>query len=196
MRLLLVPGLLLAAYLFGGIPFGLLLGKYVGGVDVRAIGSGNIGATNVARSAGKMLGVVTLLLDACKGAAPVLLARYVLDQPAQVVSAVGVAAVVGHVFPVYLRFRGGKGVATGLGVFLALTPLASLAALFVFVVVFGLTKMVSPGSLAAAVALVGAIAYLGEPRPVLVAALAVTGLIFIRHSGNIRRLVNKTEHRV
>lgn len=193
---MLVPGLLLAAYLFGGIPFGLLLGKYVGGVDVRAIGSGNIGATNVARSAGKTLGVVTLLLDACKGAAPVLLARYVFDQPAQVVSAVGVAAVVGHVFPVYLRFRGGKGVATGLGVFLALTPLASLVALLVFVAVFGLTKMVSPGSLAAAIALVGAIAYLGEPRPVLVAALAVTGLIFIRHTGNIRRLVNKTEHRV
>lgn len=193
---MLVPGLLLAAYLFGAIPFGLLLGKYVGGVDVRATGSGNIGATNVARSAGKALGILTLLLDALKGAAPVLVTRYALEQPIQVVSAAGVAAVVGHVFPVYLRFKGGKGVATGLGAFLALTPIATLIAFVVFGVVFGLTRLVSPGSLAAAAALVGAILYLGEPRPVVVAAAAVTGLIFVRHLGNIRRLIQRTEPRL
>jgi glycerol-3-phosphate acyltransferase PlsY len=189
-------GLLLAAYLFGAIPFGLLLGKYVGGVDVRAAGSGNIGATNVARSAGKVLGLVTLLLDAAKGATPVLVARHVLDQPVEVVAAAGVAAVVGHVFPIYLRFKGGKGVATGLGVFLALSPLATLAAALAFAVVFGLTRLVSPGSLAGAAALVGAILYLGEPRPVLVASISVTGLIFARHSGNIRRLLTRSENRV
>jgi glycerol-3-phosphate acyltransferase PlsY len=188
--------LLVGAYLFGAIPFGLLLGKYVGGVDVRQAGSGNIGATNVARSAGKGLGIVTLLLDAMKGAAPVLVAEHVLDLPIEIAAAAGVASVIGHVFPVYLRFRGGKGVATGLGIFLALSPRATLAAALAFGLVFGLTRLVSPGSLAGAAALVGAILWLDEPRAVLVAAVFVTALIFVRHTGNIRRLLAKTENRV
>ena len=189
-------GLLLGAYLFGGIPFGLLLAKYVGGIDVRSAGSGNIGATNVARAAGKTLGVATLLLDAAKGATAVLVARELCDQPVEVVAAVGVAAVVGHVFPIYLSFRGGKGVATGLGVFLALAPSATLVASLAFSVVFGLTRLVSPGSLAGALSLVGTIIYLEEPRAVLAASLSVCGLIFLRHSGNIRRLITRSENRL
>lgn len=188
--------LIVGAYLVGAVPFGLVLAKYVGGVDVRTAGSGNIGATNVARSAGKSLGVITLLLDAAKGAAPVLVGLHLLALPIQIAASAGVAAVVGHVFPIYLRFRGGKGVATGLGVFLALSPRATLVAAVVFGTVYGMTRLVSPGSLAGAVALVGAIVYFDEPRAVVVASLSVSALIFVRHIGNLKRLFARTETRI
>src|SRR5262245_17383006 len=128
----------IASYLLGAIPFGLLVARVFAGVDVRAAGSGNIGATNVGRTSGKWLGILTLVLDGAKGAAPVLIAEQVLDQPIAVVAGAGLAAVLGHVFPVYLRFRGGKGVATGAGVFFAISPVAALIATAVFAVVVAL----------------------------------------------------------
>src|SRR5215211_7879680 len=143
----------LVAYLLGSIPFGYLLVRLFVGGDVRETGSGGTGATNVTRRAGKGVGVLTLLLDLLKGAAAVLVAR-ALPGAGEVaqwwVCAAGAAAVLGHVFPVWLRFRGGKGVATGLGVFLMLAPLATLCAALIFAVVVWLWRYVSLGSMAAA----------------------------------------------
>jgi glycerol-3-phosphate acyltransferase PlsY len=193
----LVPGLLiLGAYLLGAVPFGLILAKTFAGLDVRTQGSGNIGATNVARSAGKKLGVITLLLDALKGALPVLVCQHFLAQPLEITALAGLAAVVGHIFPVYLWFRGGKGVATGFGVFLAIAPIPSAVAAGVFVVLFAIFRVVSIGSLGAAIALIGAVVGLDGRWEVIALAGTVVGLVILRHSGNIARLLKRSEHRI
>src|SRR5215211_789666 len=173
----------LVAYLLGSIPFGYLLVRLFVGGDVRETGSGGTGATNVTRRAGKGVGVLTLLLDLLKGAAAVLVARALLGAGESAlwwVCAAGAAVVLGHVFPVWLRFRGGKGVATGLGVFLVLAPLATGCALVVFVAVVWLWRYVSLGSITAAAVLPLAVWALGAvglsdraAAPVL--AVAVTG---------------------
>ncbi len=188
----LLLALFAGAYLLGAVPFGLLVARSAG-VDVRETGSGNIGATNVARTAGKPLGALTLLLDAFKGAAPVLVAAHVLHAPtwAQVVT--GLVAVLAHMFPIYLSFRGGKGVATALGVFLALTPASAGVAVLVFALVVAPFRVVSVGSLTAAVALTGSTVWLDGRPEVIGLAGAVTILVFIRHAGNIRRLFTRSE---
>jgi glycerol-3-phosphate acyltransferase PlsY len=178
--------LLIVGYLCGSVPSGVLLARRAG-VDPRAAGSGNIGATNVARTAGPGLGVMTLVADVLKGALPVLAARALTEGPT-LAAAVGVAAFLGHLFPVTLGFAGGKGVATALGVLLALAPLAAGAAAAVFVVVVALTRYVSLASVLAALAaplLIGLFAY---PTPLLVASLVMTALIALRHGENFRRL--------
>ncbi len=172
------------AYLLGAVPFGLLLAKYGAGVDVRVAGSGNIGATNVARSAGKGWGLATLFFDALKGWAPPFVASF-LKAPLPVVVACGLLAVLGHVFPVYLGFRGGKGVATALGVFVALTWKATLVAAAVFALFYAWRRVVSLGSLAGSVALFAATFF--------VDGLA---LIFARHASNIRRLARGEEKKL
>ena len=188
-----------ASYLLGSIPFGLLLGRFVAGVDVRQEGSGNIGATNVARTAGRRLGVLTLVLDAAKGAIPVGIAAWALGVPpdASWPAAAGLAAFLGHVFPVWLRFRGGKGVATALGAFLALTPWLTLGAALVFGAVFAVIKVVSVSSLAATAALAGSAALVhGKGAPVTQAALFVLLVIVVRHQSNIRRMLRGVESRL
>ncbi|HWW75194.1 MAG TPA: glycerol-3-phosphate 1-O-acyltransferase PlsY [Pyrinomonadaceae bacterium] len=194
------------AYLLGSIPFGYLLVRLSGGGDVRETGSGGTGATNVTRRAGKGVGVLTLLLDALKGVAAVLVARSLLGARPGAdwwVCAAAVAAVLGHVFPVWLGFRGGKGVATGLGVFLVLAPIATLCALVVFVLVVWLWRYVSLGSIAAAAVLPVAVWSLGalgvsdrSPAPVLFVALAGAALIIFMHRANIGRLVAGTESKL
>ena len=174
------------AYLCGSIPFGLLIAKAATGKDVRTVGSGNIGATNVARAAGKGAAIATMLLDALKGLAPVLLA------PAPYRPEVAVAAVVGHCFPIWLRFRGGKGVATGFGVSLALAPWAALAGGAAWVVLYKLFKISSAGSLAG-VAISLAVAAFTADRAAVWGLAAVSLLIVVRHAGNIRRLLRKQE---
>jgi glycerol-3-phosphate acyltransferase PlsY len=185
--------LIAGAYLLGAIPFGLILAKTFAGLDVRQSGSGNIGATNVARSAGKGLGILTLVLDAAKGAAPVLLAGPVLHLPLEIGAGAGLAAIVGHIFPVYLRFRGGKGVATGLGLFLAIAPLPTAIALGVFLVLFAIFRVVSIGSLAAALTLVLAVVLVDGRREVIALAAVVVALVIARHAGNISRIIHRTE---
>jgi glycerol-3-phosphate acyltransferase PlsY len=180
------------AYLLGAVPFGLLVARSAGD-DVRETGSGNIGATNVARTAGKPLGVLTLVLDALKGAAPVLVADHVLHAPNWALVVAGLVAVLAHMFPIYLSFRGGKGVATALGVFLALTPASAGVAVLVFAVVVAPFRVVSIGSLTASVALTTATVWLDGRPEVIGLAGAVTVLVFIRHAGNIRRLLKRTE---
>ena len=181
------------AYLVGSIPFGLLLAKAGGAGDVRRIGSGNIGATNVLRTGRKGLALATLALDMLKGALPVWLA-YRYFGPDMAVAA-GLGAVVGHCFPLWLGFRGGKGVATAAGVMAALTPLVALIVVASFVVIVLLTRYVSLASILAAVA-AGLVAFwLGHFQAgELYLALAL--LIVLKHAGNIRRLLAGTESRL
>src|SRR5277367_694945 len=140
----------LAGYLLGSIPFGILLTRLFGGGDIRVAGSGNIGATNVSRVAGPAAGILTLLLDGLKGAAAVWLAARFASGSATWMTVAGVAALVGHCYPVWLRFRGGKGIATGAGMFLALCWPAGLGAIGVFILVVLFSRFVSLGSIAAA----------------------------------------------
>lgn len=200
------------AYLFGSIPFGYLLVRFVRHEDVRATGSGNIGATNVARTGGKALGLLTLALDLLKGLFAVLLAYALAGhyghgsaEPAELqrmhafelAAAAGLAAVVGHMFPVWLGFRGGKGVATALGVFLALVPQASLCLLLVFFAVVLLTHYVSLASIVAAASFpLLAFFFVRHPGPVGgLAFLLIPLLVIVKHHANIRRLASGTESR-
>lgn len=193
---MIAAGLVLLGYLSGSVPFGLLLVQATRGVDVRERGSGNIGATNVARVAGKPLGVLVLMLDALKGTFPVLLARSV-DAGALVPAAVGLAAFAGHVAPPWLGFRGGKGVATALGVLAVLAPRAALAGAVTYGVVLVALRISSVGSLLAGIVAV-AVAWLVPGTPL--ASAALTSVLFVAmlwtHRGNIGRLLRRGEHRV
>jgi glycerol-3-phosphate acyltransferase PlsY len=173
-------------YLAGSVPWGVLLARRAG-VDVRTRGSGNIGAANVARTAGAALGAMTLAADVAKGALPVLLASGVGAGPA-VVAATGLAAFLGHLFPATLRFAGGKGVATAFGVLLVLAPLAAAVAGAVFAVAFAIGRRVSVASLAGAVAAPLAAAVAPYPTPAVLVALAMSALIVLRHRDNLGRL--------
>lgn len=189
--------IVVGAYLLGAVPFGYIIYWLRSGGDIRREGSGNIGATNVARRAGLAAGVLTLVLDFAKGYVAVVAAeRLAAGQPVAAAAA-GVAALVGHMFPVYLKFRGGKGVATGLGVFLALAPRSTAVVAVAFVLTVALWRYVSLGSVLAT-ALFPFVALLveGPPQPALVTAFVGSALIIIRHAANIRRLLDGTEQRL
>jgi glycerol-3-phosphate acyltransferase PlsY len=185
------------AYLLGSIPFGYLLVRIFRHEDIRAHGSGNIGATNVARSGAKGLGVATLLLDLGKAYAGVMIARHVGAGNYDIEVAAAVAAVVGHVFPVWLGFRGGKGVASALGVFLALTWPSGLAIFLVFVVVFAMTRYVSLASIAGSATFPLFGFYFVRPwtHMVVFGFLFIPLLVIVKHHENIRRLLSGTESR-
>lgn len=183
----------LGAYLLGSIPFGLLITRAMGLGDLRAIGSGNIGATNVLRTGNKGAAAATLLLDGAKGAAAVLLARHFAGEGAALVA--GGAAFLGHCFPVWLGFRGGKGVATFLGVLLALAPVVGLISCATWLVVAKVTKISSLSALVAAALSPLWLALIGPPRSVWL-GLALAALVFARHHANIRRLIAGTEPRI
>jgi len=193
-----VAALVLGSYLLGSIPFGLLVARILGGKDVREHGSRNIGATNVSRVAGPLAGVVTLILDAAKGAVVVWVSGRVTGHQAAAMIAAGVAALLGHCFPLWLKFQGGKGVATALGVFLALSPVATMAAFLVFALAFAFWQFVSLASLAAAAAMPLLIYFLwapghAPPLSVSLGTLFATALIFYKHRRNLDRLTHGTE---
>ncbi len=175
-----------SAYLCGSIPTGVLIARRLG-VEVRKVGSGNIGATNVARSAGKKAGLLTLVGDIAKGLIPVLVVRF-LNLGETTIAATAVAALLGHLFPLFLGFFGGKGVATGFGVFLGLAPYAILLALLLFLTVFALFRIVSLSSLVATAATPLLLLMLAHPREHVVAGLVIALLIIMRHHENIARL--------
>lgn len=186
---------ILAAYLLGSIPFALILARCWGAGDLRRRGSGNLGAANVMRASGVTAGVTVAMLDMAKGAASVWLAgRLSADGAAP--AAAGLAAVVGHIYPVWLRFRGGKGVATACGVFSVLTPLAVPPALAVFTAVVWLTKYISLGSVFASLALPPVAYALGNAAPALAAAVASAALIIFRHRSNLVRVWTGSERRI
>jgi glycerol-3-phosphate acyltransferase PlsY len=183
------------AYFIGSIPFALILARRWGATDLRTIGSGNLGAANVMRASGVTAGLLVAIFDVAKGAASVWLAARV-SSGATVPAAAGLAAVVGHVYPVWLRFRGGKGVATACGVFTVLTPLAIPPALAIFTAVVWLTKYVSLASVVASIALPPLAYALGSPVPSVVAAIAASIIIVFRHRSNVVRLRMGTERRL
>jgi glycerol-3-phosphate acyltransferase PlsY len=184
-----------AAYLIGAIPVGYLVARLTGGVDIRAAGSGNIGATNVLRTVGKGPAIATLLGDIAKGFAAVSVARAAGPAPAWA-AAGALLAIVGNCWPVFLRFRGGKGVATGFGAFLALTPWATAPAVLVWLVVVASFRFVSLASIMACVCLPIGVALLGYPSSFVGAAIATAFLIPYRHRANVARLLNGTEPRL
>ncbi len=202
-----VPLALLAAYLVGSIPFSLLIGRWIGGIDLRQHGSRNVGATNVARTLGLKWGLLALLLDALKGLLPVLLLPPLLlgeHDPllGHLRVGCGLAAICGHMFPPWLGFRGGKGVATALGVVSVLAPWATLAAFVVFALTFAVSRYVSLSSILASAAFaisqfifLGRDAFSARHWSIAAFSLAVPALIIIRHRANLVRLWHGTEPR-
>jgi glycerol-3-phosphate acyltransferase PlsY len=193
-----LPIIPLVAYLLGSIPFGVLFTRLFGAGDVRKSGSGNIGATNVARVAGPVPALLTLLFDFAKGAAPVWLAARVSNQSATWMIIAALAALVGHCFPIWLRFRGGKGVATAAGAFLVLCPPALLGCVILFLIVLFFWRYVSLASISAAAAMPLLIYLLWAPHhapPMIVTfgALAAAVIIVYKHDANIQRLVQGEE---
>jgi glycerol-3-phosphate acyltransferase PlsY len=191
-----IPILILAAaYLIGAIPFGFLLVRWTTGADVRTAGSGNIGATNVLRTTGRAAGVATLLLDIGKGYLAVWLAERLSGGSPGWTAAAALAVMAGHAFPVFLRFRGGKAMASFVGAFLRLTPLPLLAVLVVFVVVVAWTRYISMGSIVGAGTFPLGVWLISQPPwPVVAAAVLAGGFIIYRHSSNIKRLHAGTEN--
>jgi acyl phosphate:glycerol-3-phosphate acyltransferase len=187
---------LLIAYLIGAVPFGYLLVKWKTGQDVRASGSGNIGATNVLRTTGRAAGVLTLLLDIAKGFVAVWIAARLTDSSPLGTSMSALAVMAGHAFPVFLKFRGGKAVASFIGAFLYLAPLPLLAVLAVFVVVVAVTRYISLGSILASGSFPFAVWLISHPPAPVVWAAGVAGLFVVaRHHQNIARLVRGSEHK-
>ena len=185
---------ILASYLVGSIPVGIILAK-MRGADPRKVGSGNIGATNVMRAAGKTIGIMTLLGDILKGFIPTITAMYFGQTPA-VVAMTGFAAFVGHLFPVFLRFRGGKGVATGVGVYLAVSPFAILINIVIFVLVLFKWRYVSLGSLVGSALMPVALFVLGKPCDYVYLSIIVGMFVFLKHKENIRRLIDGNENKM
>ena len=193
------------AYLFGSIPFGYLLVRVFRGSDIRQSGSGNIGATNVARSGAKGLAIFTLLFDVLKGFAAVLIAEMITSGPNSalytgrtyaVAAFAALFAIIGHMFPVWLRFHGGKGVATGVGAFFALAPAQVGIAVAIFLIVVALTRYVSLGSIVATAAFPVLVWFWRFQHPFVFLPLVLAAvLIIVRHGSNIRRLLAGTEHR-
>lgn len=185
---------ILVGYLAGSVPFAFLLARRAG-IDVRRTGSGNVGAANVLRTTGVWRGVIVMTLDVAKGAAAVALAN-VSSSGNGIVALAGAAAVVGHIYPVWLRFHGGKGVAVAAGVFAILTPVATAIAMSLFLLIVWTTRYVSLGSVAATLALPPAAWLTGAPGAVVGAAAGTAGLILFRHRANLRRLRSGTERRI
>ena len=191
-----LAGLSIFAYLLGAVPFGLILIKWFKSVDLRKIGSGNIGATNARRAGGWPLGLASLCLDVFKGALPVYLAGTFSPDSGHslAVSLVAISAFLGHLFPVYLKFQtGGKGVATAAGCFAVISPLSLLIAFGVFILLAALSNKVSVGSIAAAISLPLAVLLLEKDWVLIGGAVFICLLIIIRHKDNIRRLLSGTE---
>ena len=182
-----------AGYLFGSIPFGYLAGR-LRGIDIRTVGSKNVGATNVFRTLGKGMGIGVMVLDIGKGVAAVVIAKWLIGNPWPLVAAT--AAVAGHVFPVWLRFRGGKGVATGAGVVVGLMPLTSLILIGVWVAIVLVTRYVSLASIVGAAACTPVAALLGEERSTLIFSAAISAAVLIRHRENAVRLLHGTERQI
>lgn len=184
------------AYLLGSVAFAVILVRLSTGKDIRTEGSGNAGATNVLRSHGKGLGLAVAVLDVAKGALAVVLVRFVTADP-RYAAAAAFAAVLGHVFPLYYGFRGGKGVATAVGAFLVLSPWPTLVCVGIFVLVVAVTRYVSLGSVVAIVLLppiAGLVFH--APRPVVLAAAATAVLVVLKHRDNLKRLASGTERKL
>jgi glycerol-3-phosphate acyltransferase PlsY len=185
---------IIVSYLVGSIPVGIILAK-MRGTDPRKVGSGNIGATNVMRAAGKTIGIMTLAGDILKGFIPTAIMLH-YEQPAIIVAATGLATFIGHLFPVFLKFKGGKGVATAVGVYLAVSPLAILINVVIFVFVLLKWRYVSLGSLVGTALMPAAFLILNQPREYIFLSIIVGIFIFLKHRDNIKRLLDGKENKM
>jgi acyl phosphate:glycerol-3-phosphate acyltransferase len=185
---------ILIAYLLGAIPFGYLLTRFTTGTDIRTHGSGNIGATNVLRAAGRGAGLATLVLDMAKGFAAVWIAGMLTDNAPGWMADAALAVMVGHAFPIFLGFKGGKAVATFIGAFLYLTPIPALAAMIVFVITVAVTGFISAGSILAAATFPLGVWLIDHPSPnVLIVAVIAAAIVVYRHKQNMHRMRTGTE---
>lgn len=184
---------LIIAYMIGAIPCGVVLVKLVGGEDVRKSGSGNIGATNVYRVAGRKLGAMTFIGDALKGALPVVYAIFLAEMPNDQVAMVATATFLGHLYPIYIGFKGGKGVATACGIYLVLSPLTAAIGLTLFALILWRSRYVSLASICAAVSILFINYGIERDIPLLLASLFLSGMVVFRHRENIKRLRAGTE---
>lgn len=187
--------LVCAAYFIGAIPTGVILTRMVGGEDIRQAGSGNIGATNVYRVAGRKLGIITLIGDCLKGVIPVLIGQQGFGLSDSSLALIALAAFLGHCYPVYLGFKGGKGVATALGIFLVLSPVTVLCVLVIFLLVLWKWRYISLASISAAAVTPFLLLYFSSSLPLFATACAIAGLVIWRHKTNIERLRNCSESR-
>ena len=185
--------LLLAAYLIGAIPTGVILTRLTGGEDIRSAGSGNIGATNVYRVAGRKLGIITLLGDCLKGVLPLVIAQQGFDLAPSGIALVALAAFIGHCYPIYLGFKGGKGVATALGIFLVLSPLSVLCLLAVFGLILWKWRYISLASISAAATVPLLVLLFEGSFALFLAALIIAAIVIWKHRANIERLRSGTE---
>ncbi|HDZ89260.1 MAG TPA: glycerol-3-phosphate 1-O-acyltransferase [Deltaproteobacteria bacterium] len=187
------------AYLLGAIPFGKIIARYAARIDITKQGSGNIGATNVARELGMKWGIITLILDLLKGFVPVILFSLLSDQGAApdqtALASIGICALLGHMFPVFLGFQGEKGVATALGVYLALSPLSCLLGLVLFIILVALWDYISLGSILSAAAMPLLLFLFGKPEPLIMGALLMALLIWYKHRVNIQDLIRGRERK-
>jgi glycerol-3-phosphate acyltransferase PlsY len=187
--------LIIIAYFMGSIPVGVVVARFLGGADPRTMGSGNIGATNVGRAAGKAAGIITLIGDCLKGLLPTLFA-FQFFPSVQVIGLTGFAAFLGHIFPIFLRFKGGKGVATALGVFLVVSPIATLLSGLVFILLLLIFKHVSLGSISAAVSMPILLGFLPSSKAFAPLGAMVAVIVILKHTENIKRLIEGKESRL
>lgn len=193
---------LFAAYILGSVPTSYIMGKLIKGIDIRDFGSGNAGATNALRILGTKVGVFTLIIDIGKGFLAVNIARFVIHEPTDlIIILTGLFAIIGHIFTIFLKFKGGKGVATSAGVFIALVPIPVALALVVFVVTVWLSRFVSLGSISAALTLFVAELVINilnsfAELEILIFTFIITLFIIIRHKANIQRLINGNENKI
>jgi len=195
MNTLLFIFILIVIYLIAAVPTGIVLARVMGYEDVRDKGSGNIGATNVYRVAGKLAGVLTLAGDILKGFLPLLACKTWLAPTSAQLGIACAMAIVGHCYPVYLKFSGGKGIATALGIFLVMSPIAVLGAAIVFGITVATTRFISLGSVLAAMSAPLLVLMLNQPQPIFLATLFIAALIVWRHRSNIKRLMDGSEDR-
>ena len=183
----------IGAYVAGSIPFGKIIARYVARIDITKRGSGNIGATNVARELGMKWGIITLILDLLKGFVPVVLFSQLFYHPGSfqevALAGIGICALLGHMFPVFLGFHGGKGVATALGVYLAISPLSCLCSLVLFIIIVMIWNYISLGSILAAAAMPLFLILFGKPQPLIIGSLIMALLICYKHKVNIQDLI-------
>ncbi len=192
----------IAAYIIGSIPTSFLMGKIIKGIDIRKYGSGNVGATNALRVLGTKIGIITLVIDIAKGFFAVQLGKILISDPSNLaLILIGLFAISGHIFTIFLKFKGGKGVATAAGVFIALTPVALGIALLVFVITVWISKYVSLGSMLAAVTLLVIELIINirnsfEEKELLIYIFFITVFIIVRHKANIKRIIDGNENRI
>ena len=185
----------IGAYLIGSIPSGLIAVKLLGGIDPRKAGSGNIGATNVNRTSGKAAGILTLLGDVVKGAVPVYVVL-TLTPDALIAAITALLAFIGHLFPIYLKFKGGKGVATALGIMLVISPIAIALSILIFAVLVLITRYVSIGSIGAAIAMPITLSLIHAESYYILLTVVIAVLIILKHHANILRILRNEEHKV